>query len=355
MTYQLSHISTASSIAYDDFLKVHFPLASFYASSLYGRVLEQHLNTKWHALIIKQKKDIVAAFPYMICENHKWGNILNSLPFYGSHGGFLIKKKLDFSEQKEITALLNKHLLETTKNLSLSAYTIIENLDHQQSDLDLSLIIEHHFQDHRLGQVTILPPSSSSLEEELRQTYHPVRSRNMRKATQSGIKVRLSQHIDDFKFLHETHKKNITDVKGLAKKWDFFNLITTELKNNYQLYIADYNNAPIAALLLFTFSDTIEYFTPAIKSEHRDLQASSLLIFEAMKKACQQGFKYWNWGGTWPSQQGVYDFKKKWGAQDYSYRYFTKIINRDLLAASKEDLMKAYPYFYVLPFDELQK
>ena len=25
-----------------------------------------------------------------------------------------------------------------------------------------------------------------------------------------------------------------------------------------------------------------------------------------------KGFHYWNWGGTWQSQEGVYSFKNRW-------------------------------------------
>ena len=46
------------------------------------------------------------------------------------------------------------------------------------------------------------------------------------------------------------------------------------------------------------------------------INLSSLLIFEVMLDAVEKNYEYWNCEGTWESQKGVYDFKKKWGAND---------------------------------------
>ncbi len=70
-----------------------------------------------------------------------------------------------------------------------------------------------------------------------------------------------------------------------------------------------------------------------------------------MLEAIKIGYSNWNWGGTWESQKGVYDFKKRWNAKDFKYKYFTKIINKDILNIPQEEILKTYPYFYVLPFN----
>ena len=72
-----------------------------------------------------------------------------------------------------------------------------------------------------------------------------------------------------------------------------------------------------------------------------------------MKQAVHDGLRLWNWGGTWKTQKGVYDFKKKWGAGDYPYYYFTKILNEDLLGGTPEELLQDYPGFYVVNFERL--
>jgi len=72
-----------------------------------------------------------------------------------------------------------------------------------------------------------------------------------------------------------------------------------------------------------------------------------------MQDAANKRCKNWNWGGTWLSQTGVYDFKKKWGTSDYPYYYYTKLFNERVRFSSKGALLKDYPGFFVLPFSEL--
>jgi len=93
---------------------------------------------------------------------------------------------------------------------------------------------------------------------------------------------------------------------------------------------------------------------PVIKAEHRSSQPLSLIIYEAMLEAAEQGYKYWNWGGTWKSQDGVYRFKKRWNTQDKPYYYFTKVMNSELIALPRETIEEEYAGFYVLPFNSLK-
>ena len=80
----------------------------------------------------------------------------------------------------------------------------------------------------------------------------------------------------------------------------------------------------------------------------------ALLIHEAMKDAAVRGYQYWNWGGTWLTQSGVYDFKKKWGTKDYPYYYYTQVNNEKILYLRKEDLLETFPGFFVVPFNQLK-
>ena len=123
--------------------------------------------------------------------------------------------------------------------------------------------------------------------------------------------------------------------------------------SDYNLYLAYYDGKPVAGLLLFYFNKTVEYFTPVIKAEYRNIQPLSLLIYEAMEDSLMQGYRYWNWGGTWVTQDGVYRFKKRWGTQDHPYYYYTRVYNDSMFRLSKEELLKEYPDFYVVPFDKL--
>ena len=95
-------------------------------------------------------------------------------------------------------------------------------------------------------------------------------------------------------------------------------------------------------------------YTPVIVEEHREKQPLSLLIFEAMKDASKEGYKLWNWGGTWLTQDGVYRFKSRWGTKDINYYYYTKINSERIYHCSKEELLNEYNDVFVIPFSHLK-
>ena len=109
-------------------------------------------------------------------------------------------------------------------------------------------------------------------------------------------------------------------------------------------------------MMVLYFKNTVEYFCPATEENWRSHQPLSALIHLAMCDAIsERGSRTWNWGGTWESQTGVYDFKKKWGAQDMRYEYFTQIFQNSVLKCSQAELMDNFNGFYVLNFKRLEE
>ena len=72
-----------------------------------------------------------------------------------------------------------------------------------------------------------------------------------------------------------------------------------------------------------------------------------------MIKASNEGFLKWNWGGTWTSQNGVYNYKKKWAANESIYYYYNKVFKKDLHKEKASFFLNHYDGFYVIPFDKL--
>jgi lipid II:glycine glycyltransferase (peptidoglycan interpeptide bridge formation enzyme) len=120
------------------------------------------------------------------------------------------------------------------------------------------------------------------------------------------------------------------------------------------VYVALLDGEVVAGLLVFLFNGTAEYFTPAVHHDHRSEQPLALLLLEAMAAAAARGCRRWNWGGTWSSQDGVYRFKRKWGARDGRYRYYVQINDESLLDAAPDELRARFGDFYVVPFSALR-
>ena len=220
--------------------------------------------------------------------------------------------------------------------------------------------ISNQFVDYRIGQITYLTSASSkNLEEELLSSFHQ-KTRNMvRKSLKNDLYYSHSNCQSAISRLYNIHRENMDQINGIAKPKEFFNQLNIifDYDKDFRIYTAKTKREEIVScLLLFYFKDHVEYFTPAVETKWRQSQALSGLIFNAMLDAIREkNSKLWNWGGTWETQDGVYRFKSRWGADDKKYNYFTKIYGDTQIIETidREEFLKEYQWFYGFPFNKL--
>lgn len=299
--------------------------------------------------------DILGVLPSFLKLNKVHGNILNSLPFFGSNGGVLVDQ--DNLYHREVQKNILKRFYEYAADNSAVSCTIISN----PFDTSVTLYQKNTsftFRDERVGQFTPLPMefrNRDDLKSQLMSQFHSKTRNAIRKAQKSNIVVRDTFSYGRLKRLYELHQENMKAIGGMIKPWSIFASIEENFiyDTEYRLYTAEKDDKAISALLVLLFNKTAEYFIPASKEEYRTFQPMSLLCFQAMEDAAINGCRWWNWGGTWLSQTGVYNFKKRWGTQDKPYYYYVTVLDSALLKSSKELLLKNYPFFYVRPFEKL--
>lgn len=337
-------LSPSTENLWRDFAARH-PRSLFYVSLEYKELLERTLGAEPHYLIAINDGRCRGILPAFISLDRGGGRVLNSLPYYGSNGGCLTDGSPQVA-RKLLAAFVDA---EQTSGC-LSSTLICSPLEAAVDIYDAELQPQCH--DMRIGQLTELPPFGDDLEGRLFALYDESARRNVRKARKSAITWSIEDSRESIAFLAATHDENIRAIGGLPKTATFFDdAFLTIPSTTRRLYVARLENQPVAALLVFRFGCAVEYFTPAIVSEFRSIQPLALLVHEAMREAARDGFRYWNWGGTWATQDGVYRFKKKWGATDMPYRYFTRLRDLQIKQRSKEQILTGFPGFYVLPFD----
>jgi hypothetical protein len=317
-----------------------------YVNPCFIGLVAEHLEAEPGWLLARRDNELVGMLPFL-SKSGPLGIAYNSLAYYGSNGG-VIQHQVDIEAK---LALVDAFYNQAAVNKACSA-TLITNPLEQDADL-YNQHIDFDFRDERIGQITHLNGVTS--EEELLKLFENPRPRNIRRAIKEGVMVEKNYSQDAIDFLFKTHEQNLQAIGGLPKDRSFFDQIERHMHlNDWAIFTAKLNNKPIAALLLFYFNHTVEYFTPATVEAFRSSQPLSLIIFRSMLDAIDRGFKNWNWGGTWLSQGGVYDFKKRWGTQDYPYFYFTKIFNPLLESQNREFLLEYYKGFYLIPFSQLE-
>jgi hypothetical protein len=322
---------------YNEFLDLYSD-ATCYATLKYKNFLKEILNCDEEYYVVMDNNKIIGVLP-LLKKSGKYGDVYNSLPFFGSHGGILT------TNQKAYDLLLNKIDEISSKQSTLSFVF----LSYFQQNLNVNIKLDAT--DTRIGFVTDIQDIKNF--EDIKH-FHSATRRNIKKAIKNGVIVYIDNSMKEF--LKSVHKQNIEAIGGKVRDDAFFDLLDTHFcaGEDYDIYVAKKDNKLIAACLLFYFGKNVEYMVPVIVNDYRTYQPLSLIIFESMCNLSKKGYRYWYWGGTWLSQKGVYNFKKKWASNEFYYYYYIKV-NKKIYTLSKKDIENEYNNFYLIPYDRLKK
>lgn len=311
-----------------------------YHSTRYRDLLVEHLGIEPEYLVAVSGGEIRGVLP-MMWRTDGVERVLNSLPFYGSHGGPVA---VDSEAEGSLVDAWN----ERATDPSTSAATLVGNpfLPHDPP------AFEHNLTDERISQVTPLPDEPT--EEAVMGLIRSEARRNVRKAKRLGITAELDDGALDA--LYRIHVENMRAIGGRAKSKEFFEAIPRHMRagEDYDTWVARLDGQVVAALLVLRFNGVVEYFTSGTVHEYREQNPHSVLLLAAFVDSIRRGCRRWNWGGTWLQQTGVYRFKRKWGADERRYRYFIQLNDEGLRELTAERLLDRFPHFYVMPFDALR-
>jgi hypothetical protein len=337
---EIAQLSADTEPAYRDFVAAA-PAALVYHSLAYRDLLVDHLGCRAEYLVAIERGSVRGVLPLMWTGEDE-ARVYNSLPFYGSHGSVLA------DSDEAASALIAAYDMRAVAGGTLAA-TMVANPFAARRPPEPA----HNLTDERISQVTELP-SAPGEEAALMALIDSSARRNVRKARRAGIAAAVDA--GRLPAVAEIHRQNIEAIGGRAKDASFFAAIPRHFEDgrDFEVHLALRDGAVVAGLLTFYFNGTAEYFTPAVHHEHRSDQPLAVVLIEAMAAAVRRGCRRWNWGGTWTSQDGVFRFKRKWGAQQGRYRYFVQLNERSLLDSSPAELRERFGHFYVVPFSALR-
>lgn len=328
------------------------PQALMYASLEFRRFLEAVLFGEPIYLIAWRNEEIVGALPCFLARDAELGAVVNSLPWFGSHGGCILTRRED---SKTRCALLGRYLQMLVESRASFATMILSPFEEEYLSEYLARI-PNAVTEQRIGQITELPDGKGDVSERLAKNFRPKTRNVVRKALKQGFALDTEDAEANWRFLADTHAENMAALNGRAKPWAHFAALRQTLPpQSRRLYIARLRGTPVAGLLLSDFNGTTEYLTPVIKKEYRSLQPLSFLIWHAMLESVRKGIRRWNWGGTWLNQRSLHHFKAGWGARDFPYTYVVYALPDALehLKGNRARFEKAFPYYYLYPFAAL--
>lgn len=282
------------------------------------------------------------------------GTVMNSLPWYGSHGGCVVAPG-ELGEAARRALLHEAAKLTSAEGVAFS--TIVLTPCERAHEEAYRTALRPRTIDRRIGQVTELPHAGGDIEERLAGVLLQ-KTRNLaRKSLKQGFELDESDDGGSWDFLHATHVENMRAIGGLPKPSSHFAALRRRIPPSLRrLLTVRLGGERVAALLLLSFNGTVEYLTPVIKVEHRPRQPLSFAIWHGMTESIRRGEREWNWGGTWESQRTLHHFKSGWGARDRPYPYMINASEVGLAAlrADRASVAAAFGFYYLYPFSALE-
>jgi len=354
--FEIRLLRTDDAIPYEEFVdrNAFLPL---YGNRRFLSFLENVAECKAHVLLAFNGSKIVGSLPFATAEREGVGCVVNSLPWYGSHGSVLVDRNLVANGAgEEVTSALLTEFARTIDRPDLLSSTMILLPDQEPHIAVYEKILRPVRYDRRVSQITELPPGSDHVAQGLEAIFKQ-KSRNLvRKSLKQGFVEAVTGETWAWEFLVKTHADNMAAIGGRAKPESHFQAMRANLPPEMlRLSVCLSDGVPAAAMLVFKVGGVYEYITPVIVQEFRSRQPLTFLIWMAMLEAVKSGYARWNWGGTWVGQENLHRFKEGLGGIDRPYSYLISATEAGVakLKEIKPQLGILFPNFYVYPYSEL--
>jgi hypothetical protein len=284
------------------------------------------------------------------------GKVVNCLPFFGSYGDAVARDGRDAPPE------LYEALLDHCGEIDALCLTVISSPFAQAGHAArVKDALRPDFVDERNCQTTWLPSpdgAAESYKDRLFEIFEGRARTAYRKIEKAGMSLEPLSGEKELLEFAGIHKENIGGKGGVFKSETFFRTVfkmADEGRGGAEIRVMKDGGRIAGGVVLFKFGGVVEYHTTCLRPEYRSVGPLNQIIVDKMVEYGLKGFKAWNFGGTWRSQEGVYNFKKSFGAKDHPYFYFTKFF-RDLdkvKTMTGPELVEAYPLCFVIPFSEL--
>ena len=150
--------------------------------------------------------------------------------------------------------------------------------------------------------------------------------RKQRAMVRKGISNGLTSECDDnVGRLHDVYAHSVRNLGTPVFSRRYFQLLKEEFGEACDVVTVLHENKPVASVLNFYFRDEVLPYYGGGRSEARDLAANDFMYWEVMRRACERGFKLFDFGRS-KAGTGAYHFKKNWGFEPTPLTYEYRLI-----------------------------
>lgn len=345
-------LTKAEETTYEDFLN-RCEFSSIQHSLDWRNVICELKKDKPFFIIAKENNEIVGVLPlyYYKC---KFGNLLTTAAWYTITG--IIYSKAG-QRQKICKALLD-HSINLAKELDCVAVSIGTSPFLKDEELHLKYfnpdyILENFVQTIKLSEVF----------DDKGSVIHPHYikrgdiTRNLKKARRQSITISEEQTQNNVDKWLRIHEKRMSELDATSIPRELFHSILNNLipKQKGKFLFAFYQDEMIFGAIFIFNKKKMDAFMISADSDYNKFGVNYLAIEHMLKWANKNGISVFDWMSSPKKGDGLYQWKEKWGSQERSFLYLTKILGDISQWKSMElsKLKEAYQFHYLLPFNLL--
>ncbi|HTW30828.1 MAG TPA: FemAB family XrtA/PEP-CTERM system-associated protein [Candidatus Sulfotelmatobacter sp.] len=131
----------------------------------------------------------------------------------------------------------------------------------------------------------------------------------IRKAIANGLEAECDQDVARF---HHVFAQSVRNLGTPVFSMRYFQLLKEEFDGSCDIVTVVDGGRPVASVLNFYFRDEVLPYYGGGTGEARKLAANDFMYWEVMRRACERGFRFFDFGRS-KVGTGAYDFKRNWG------------------------------------------
>ena len=321
--------------SWDAYVKNH-PSATHCHLSGWKTVIENTYGHKGYYFVAEKDSEIQGVLPIFHLKSVLFGNHFVSMPFL-SYGGILADhEETEIALLSEGIKLGQKLKVSTTelrhiKPISPLNPTNSTNPSNSSNPMNSINPINYSTRTHKVRMLLKLPHS----KEELSRSFKAKLRSQISRPQKEGMTTTIggAELLDSF---YKVFSINMRDLGSPVHSKKLFKQICNEFPQNARIGIVNYQNIPVATGMIFCFRDTAEIPWASSLKQYNKLSPNMLLYWSLIEYACDQGFKYFDFGRSTPGE-GTYKFKEQWGAvaSPLHWQYWTSYENNRIGMDSK--------------------
>jgi hypothetical protein len=194
-------------------------------------------------------------------------------------------------------------------------------------------------------------------EAQLNKSFRDSTRRNIKKAVREKVDITLGghsrEHLEAFYGLHCQTRKH----HGLpSQPWLFFEKIHAHIIGTQKGFVAlaAFQGRPVAGAVYFLHRERVLFKFGASDRRYLKLRLNHLLMWEAIKKCSQKGFKVLDLGRTEKENDGLRQFKNGWDSDEKKLWYYQYDLKKDRFVSTGTRIKSSYAVFKHLPMPILR-